>query len=292
MAQEPSEWPAGSMPAATTEWIEAQAAERGVPPEEFAGQLLAAVHAVAEDGDGDAPAMAADLAAVEREFDEKIRDVRERVVQVKRETDGKAPADHDHPEVRQQAERALDAAQGVSEDLRELRTATESLQEDLDAGFDNFEEVLDYLLSASDDAARKLDTVARALVDVRSSVQTLAGHHESRVAVADLAEAANRAGVRRAVCEDCGGTVDVALLTSPACPHCDRTFVDVEPKRGFFGSHTLVCGDPPALEAGTEKPEVDVEKLLEDPGTRRERPDVPDREGPSEPEKGTPGVDD
>src|SRR6056297_199348 len=104
MAQEPSEWPAGSVPEATAEWIEAQAAERGVPPEEFAGQLLSAVRSVAEDGDGDAPATAADLASVEREFDEKIQDVRERVVQVKREADEKAPADHDHPEVARRAE--------------------------------------------------------------------------------------------------------------------------------------------------------------------------------------------
>ncbi|MFW5965560.1 MAG: hypothetical protein ACOCP3_02285, partial [Halodesulfurarchaeum sp.] len=34
--------------------------------------------------------------ALEAELDEKIQDVRERVIQVKREADGKAPADHEH----------------------------------------------------------------------------------------------------------------------------------------------------------------------------------------------------
>ena len=44
-------------------------------------------------------ALDADVAALSDAVDEKIEDVRERVIQVKREADGKAPADHDHPEL-------------------------------------------------------------------------------------------------------------------------------------------------------------------------------------------------
>lgn len=219
---------------------------------------------------GDAAASKADVAAlrnrlddVDAAFDEKIQDVRERVVQVKREADGKAPADHDHEALRERADEAATRVDELSAELETLRETVERVEADVDAGFGNYEEILEYLTETADALETKLDTLASALVETRTAAQTLAARAEATAAVDELAERANRKGVRAADCDDCGSRVDVALLTGPSCPHCGATFTDVEPKRGLFGSPTLVVGDRPALEAGDD-PAADVADMLPD----------------------------
>src|SRR6056297_1470057 len=64
---------------------------------------------------------------VEDEFTEKITDVRERVVQLKRELDGKAPADHEAFETVEELD------EGVAELNRELVGVREAFEDDLSA---------------------------------------------------------------------------------------------------------------------------------------------------------------
>lgn len=165
---------------------------------------------------------------LESDLDEKITDVRKRVVQVKREADAKAPADHDHPE----------------------------LERRMDEGFENYEEILEYLTeraddleAEADDRGAKLRTVANAVVDLRRRVATLEGEIEKRAAVAELRETANQHGISEAACASCGESVQLGLLDEPACPHCESPFDGVEPG-GWFRSNRLTVGDRPALEAG------------------------------------------
>jgi len=174
------------------------------------------------------------VSALESDLDEKITDVRERVIQVKRETDAKAPVDHGHPE----------------------------LEDRIAAGFRNYEEILEYLTETTDDLAEatdglvdatdehnaKLDTVAGAVVDLRSRVAALERDSAQRAAVADVRREANRHGVATATCDACGESVRLGLLDEPFCPHCETPVDGVEPKRGFFGSNRLTVGDLPALE--------------------------------------------
>ncbi|MFA1611440.1 CopG family transcriptional regulator [Halobellus rubicundus] len=164
------------------------------------------------------------IAELEAELDEKITDVRERVIQVKRETDAKAPADHDHPD----------------------------LERRLEGGFENYEEVLQYLTDLSDDHDAKLDTLASVIADVRERVTDLERRANERDAAASLRREANRHGVTTAKCGACGEAVHLGLLDSPYCPHCEATFEEIDPKRGFFGSNRLTVGQRPALEAGTD----------------------------------------
>ncbi|WP_256288960.1 CopG family transcriptional regulator [Halobellus inordinatus] len=180
----------------------------------------------------DVAEMVARINALEDDLDEKITDVRERVIQVKRETDAKAPEDHDHPDIE-----------------RRLRQ-----------GFENYEEILEYLTETTDDHDAKLDTVASAIVDLRGRIATLERDSNERAAAADLRREANRQGVAEAVCESCGESVHLGLLDSPFCPHCESTFDGVEPKRGFFGSHRLTVGQRPALEAPTESASAGAER--------------------------------
>ncbi|MFB6089587.1 MAG: CopG family transcriptional regulator [Halobellus sp.] len=187
------------------------------------------------DTDPDAPALgdlASRVADLEAELDEKITDVRERVIQVKRETDAKAPADHDHPD----------------------------LERRLEGGFANYEEVLQYLTDVADDHDAKLDTLASAIVDLRDRVGELERRRNERDAAAALRREANRHGVTTARCGACGESVTLPLLDAPFCPHCEATFEELDPKRGFFGSNRLVVGQRPALEAG-EGPEEDPDAL-------------------------------
>ncbi len=99
--------------------------------------------------------------------------------------------------------------------------------------------------------------LARALVSIRDQTRTLAAQNAERAATAELARTANHHGIKSAKCGECGTSVTIALLTEPSCPHCGVTVNDVEPKRGFFGSNTLVVGAVPALEGETLNPEVD-----------------------------------
>lgn len=193
--------------------------------------------------------VAARVGALEADLDEKITDVRERVIQVKRESDAKAPQDHGHPE----------------------------LERRMQQGFANYEEILEYLTDRSEEHGSKLDTIAGVLVDLRERVTALERESNERAAATELRREANRHGIAEAVCESCGGTVRLGLLDGPFCPHCESTFAGVEPKHGFFGSHRLTVGQRPALEPPTDAgpaaaAERDGEALFDDAAESAEQP--------------------
>lgn len=245
------------------EWLSGRADDLGLSNEELLKRLVAAYRAVEETGEAtvvtpadldslrdDVEDLDGRVGDVESEFDEKIQDVRERVIQVKREADQKAAADHDHPDLAERAAAAMRAARSAEERTESLAADLDDVAERTEAGFENFEDVLTYLRDRTDTLDRKATTLASAVLAVRESVSSLAVAEARRAHVDSIREAANRAGVQEADCEDCGGSVTVALLTAPECPYCGATFDGVEAKAGWFGSHTLLTGDRPAIEAG------------------------------------------
>ncbi|WP_135535801.1 hypothetical protein [Halostella pelagica] len=261
-----------SVPRELREWLDRQADERAQSPDDVIRQFIESYYAVDQMENGDSPdAVVEELVnaddgvsdAVEERLDEiddrymdLIEDVRERVIQVKREADGKAPADHDHPDVLDRLD-GLDAeTERLVDDIAAVETHLEDLDDRLDAGFANYEDVLEYLTDTTDELQERTDLMARAVVDVRDEVRQLAGESERRAEAESLQVAANRLGVRTADCDHCGSEVDIALLTAPECPHCANTFSDVEGKRRFFDSATLVTGQPPAL-SGSVEPDLD-----------------------------------
>lgn len=189
------------------------------------------------------------LDEVESEFRELLEDVRSRVIQVKRETDQKAPADHDHDGLDELD--ALEArVESLAADAEEHADVIEALREDLDGGFENFEEVLEYLVETTDDLSERADRLARATLQTREQVRELATTVGERERVDQFKRDAALEGVTAADCEECGHSVRVSLLTAPRCPACSAGFVDLEPKQGLFGSATFRCGDRPALSRG------------------------------------------
>jgi hypothetical protein len=239
------------------DWLDARADDLGTDRERLLTRLVAAQRlALSETDDGELlstlTTLESRVASVEAELDEKIADVRDRVVQVKRETDAKAPADHDHAALAERLDDLDAELETLHAEYDDLRSDHDDLRSHVDSGFENYELVLDDLDADTADLAQKADTLAQVALRLRDRVATLEGESAVRTAVADLQQEANKAGVSAATCADCGSSVHVGLLGSPACPHCEATFDGVEPARGFFGSATLTTGERPALTDGTD----------------------------------------
>ncbi|AZH26794.1 CopG family transcriptional regulator [Haloplanus aerogenes] len=252
MAGEQSE----AFPPELRDWVERKATERDTDPETILARAAAVYRTLDAEADDPSETRLDELdaevddvvdrvAAVEDDLDEKIDDVRERVIQIKRETDAKAPRDHGHPDLEERVDATAQAAADAD-------AKVDDLADRLDRGFENYEEILEYLTDAADDLDEKTDTLASAVVDLRAELQRVAAAEHDRQAVDELRTAANRHGERTAACGDCDATVDLGLLARARCPHCEATFVDFDPASGFFGSATLQTGDHPALTDGTD----------------------------------------
>ncbi|MBC9987312.1 MULTISPECIES: hypothetical protein [Haloferax] len=260
-----------SLPDDLRTWVEARADEEGVDPETVLARALGtyrlAVSDAGESLDGDATVperldgVEGRVEALEGELDEKISDVRTRVVQVKRETDEKAPRDHAHPELDAELDRLAD-------DVHATRNRMADLDERVDAGFENFEEILTYLDETTATVDENLRTVARTLLDLRARAADLEAAERERTALSELLRTANATGEKKARCEDCGETVHLDLLSEPRCPSCRTPFRDLSSSPGFFGSATLHTGRPPALESADSARATDaVEDLLDEAPT-------------------------
>ena len=230
--------------------------------------LLVAYRSVSDDGED--TATQADLAdrldSQREEYVDLVEDVRDRVIQVKRETDAKAPLEHTHPDLAGQVE-------SLQADLESLTERVETLEERLDGGFENFEEILTVLVERTDDIADDVETLGGGMVAMKETLETVTGREQGRARADRLKREAATHGVRKAKCEECGSTVDLGLLSSATCPTCDATFQDLDANPGFFGSSMLETGARPALEAPSDVPSADE---IESVAAESERATVPD----------------
>ena len=227
-------------------------------------------------GDGDAVELSTRIEELERsvegldaDLEEMIQDVRERVIQVKRESDAKAPAEHEHDALTEAVARLQGHLEALATDFVDLDASVDDLDERVDAvddrvsaGFSNFEDVLTYLVDTTDELGDAMEILVRATLSLQERTDRLAVAEARRAAADDLRESANRFGVSEAKCEECGGSVDLSLLTESACPHCSSLFTDFEPRRGFFRSSLLHTGERPALEGEVEGAQPDLERLV------------------------------
>ena len=275
-----------ALPAEVDDWVDRLADEHGEPRESIYRQLLATTHSLVMDDETEL-VDSEDLESVRTEFIDHVEDARERVIQVKRETDAKAPADHDHPEyapstalstleerLESQTADITEASTAVDEltdDFETLEGELETLEETVNAGFDNFEEILEYLLAETDRLEDRSTLLAAAVADLQEHRKTLAARERRRSEADRLKLAANRLGITTATCEECNSKITIGLLTVPECPHCASSFADVEAKTSIFGSHTLLTGDPPALrgraDAATQTGSEDVFDAVEESAT-------------------------
>lgn len=236
------------------------------PPEGLSGEDVDALateideiadelDAVAADVEGltdDVDEVSEQVSALEEELDEKVQDLRDRVVQIYRDVKGKASEDHSHPAL-------ASAVDDVESEVAAVESSVDAVDDRVETVATRVEDLDERL---SDDVSDKLSTLAGALVRVQrrlAPVETARVEHET---LTELTAAANRSGTRKADCENCENTVHLALLSRPYCPHCESRFGELEPKSGFFGTATLLVGDPPALEG--EVSPTDEEEFFDD----------------------------
>lgn len=250
-------------------WLQTVADDRGLTVEAYVRELLAAQRVV-ETGDVEAVDDVVVDPVTRDEFEERLdavetghrdllEDVRDRVVQVKRETDGKAPVDHDHEDLRGDLAGLDDGLADLVDEVDDLQStlddhseALHQVRTNVDDGFDNFEAILEYLVEATDDLSERVDRLARATLEGRERVRDLAGAARERERADGLKRDAALEGITSADCGECGHGVRIALLTAPECPYCGAGFADIEPKQGFLGSPTLTTGVGPALVGGDD----------------------------------------
>ncbi|WP_336325995.1 hypothetical protein [Halovenus sp. HT40] len=174
--------------------------------------------------------------SVESEFDEKIDDVRERVIQIKKETDAKAPKDHTHDQ--------LQSIPEIQRTLTELEAELDELQTEFAETVPEQEKTITDIGGRVEEMQDRLQTVAWVVSDLREAQESTGGLE----AVERIKRAAAKADIERADCENCGEGVTLSLLTDPECPHCNATVTNVEPASGWFGSPTLLTAAQ--LESG------------------------------------------
>jgi len=198
---------------------------------------------------------------VETDFTEKIQNVRERVLQVKQAADGKAEADHTHPEFGELAtlstavddlESALGALESRVDDAADDAAAVDDRVADVEDRLSEIERAVERL----DEVEDRLQRVAWVVSDLREAEQARSGGSE---AIDRLKQTAAELDVDRAVCGNCSQAVDIALLHEPRCPHCEATVSDVRLPGGIFG-----------------KPKLTVARQLESGEESAERSNVPD----------------
>ncbi|WP_277541632.1 hypothetical protein [Haloarcula laminariae] len=183
---------------------------------------------------------------VEDDFGEKITDVRERVVQLKRELDGKAPADHEA------FGRVAELDESVAELNRELVEVRDEVEDGLAGQADRVDELearFEDIDGRLDDTEEKLKRVAWVVNDLRDDQ---GGRDAHQKAVDRIKRAAAQEGISSASCQSCGETVEIGLLTDPQCPHCDTTVSDVQPEGGIIRKKASLV-TAAQLEAGPDR---------------------------------------
>lgn len=275
------------------DWLAQKAAETDSSQERVLEQLLDSYWTLKEitqvlDGrnrtplfsDGDRPAEAdrqgptalTDGAVTEDEFDELRQHVESLQSELQTESQQRSALTEG---VQSLAERVEDV-EAASEDVDELadtvadvrstfETEHAQLQARLDDEFENLQTILEYLVETSDELDVRLTETE---IQYRAEIRELRAKRDQ---LRRLREAAREVGTHTADCEQCGDTVDFALLTSPECPNCGRVLTGVTEETNWFvlSTYTATTGGSPGGNRAKAANESDSEK-------------PPDRDGEAE----------
>ncbi|KAB1193246.1 hypothetical protein GJR96_07220 [Haloferax sp. MBLA0076] len=244
----------------------------------------------ADDGGGERPganrhgqAAMTDGAVTEDEFDELVQRVESLQTELQTESRQRSTLAE---EVQSIADR-LDDVEAGYEDVDELtdtvddvrstlETEQSQLQARLDEEFENLRTILEYLVQTGDELdVRLTETQAQYQAEIREL-------RAERDQLRRLREAAREAGTHTADCEQCGGTVDFTLLTSPECPNCNRTLTGVAEETTWFflSTYTATTGRSPGASP-TET--TGQSKTADEPASTAEQENTRTRDGGEEP---------
>ena len=123
------------------------------------------------------------------------------------------------------------------------QTRREELTARVEREFDGIEAAIEEILHLVDETEARFE---RELSETRPTVERNEAFIERRKQLAELRRAAIERGVTSAVCEDCGESVPLAMLDTPACPGCAARFDGLaEPGWNPFRSPRLETASEP-----------------------------------------------
>lgn len=268
MASESSEGARISVevPPPLEEWLSRQAERSGVEREEVLVGLLGAFREATEEGNSDVEALVDGrvgplvdqrLRQFDEDLERKLDDIRHRVVQLKKEVDGKVAEDR-FESLAEQVDELGEQVRELDEALWGLDTETLSDHEDrldeLEASLQTRTETAVKLDDRLDDVESKLTRVARVVVALRKEREESSGAGTDRTetdgvpelrtspdeTLLEIKRQAAREGITSAACGACGETVELSVLPESACPHCGAAFGGLDGRGGMFSSPRLV----------------------------------------------------
>lgn len=228
-----------------SKWLEERATALGIDRRALLLQLLETHRQAAELDSEDFEAMLSEAATAEdsvvadqddldeleghigdidAELSEHVEDLRSRILQLKDAVESRAPAEHDHSEMKALSKRikALSTdLESVETDSDELAAELGSLSSDLDSTDDRLETT-----------ETRLHRLAQIVLELKQRTDRTAGVSE---ALENLRRTANRNGTTAADCDSCGERLRIGLLTEAACPQCGQQFDDIEQPSSILG---------------------------------------------------------
>lgn len=145
----------------------------------------------------------------------------------------------------------------VNEELSGEATDLDDLEAWIQNEFDNIEDVLEHLLSKTDNLEYRIGS---AVDSQREQLEPLQEAHAEQEDLTALKAEAIRKDVDTAACADCGESVDLGVLPTPYCPNCEQKLTGVEAGQGWnpFDKPTLrTASNRPAGTAGAQPPAED-----------------------------------
>ena len=108
--------------------------------------------------------------------------------------------------------------------IAEESTARKEFEAWIETEFDNIEDVLEHLLSTTDNLEYRLGS---AVDSHRGQLKPLEAAQAEQERLRELKNEAIKKGITAGECDNCGETVDLSLLPTPNCPGCDQRLTGV-----------------------------------------------------------------
>lgn len=212
--------------------------------EEALAELEAQLEEVAAQLEGD-------LESLEGDHRKNVRDLRERVIQVKKEADRKAPLES-HQALAERVTEVHDAVEQLETEVTELSSELADIDDQVSTLATDLSDLEDEQVRTLEESVTGLESD---LGEARERLQSLAWvvkelREDTTDELDQLKRKAAQLGVSTAVCENCDSGVELALLTEPACPHCSASITNVRDADGIVGKPRLLTdsSSPPSPE--------------------------------------------
>ncbi|ESS08533.1 MAG: hypothetical protein A07HN63_01763 [uncultured archaeon A07HN63] len=136
----------------------------------------------------------------------------------------------------------------VNEQLSGEATDLDNIEAWIQNEFDNIEDVLEHLLSKTDNLEYRIGS---AVDSQREQLEPLQEAHAEQENLTALKAEAIRKDVDTAACSDCGESVDLGVLPTPYCPNCEQKLTGVEAGQGWNPFDKPTLRTAPTRPAGT-----------------------------------------